>query len=155
MISDYYWGLVTGKIKVGLSGEPVGVETQFGWVINSPIVCSNGESYRVYFASCTSAHIMLKIDYCNRDTEDNFWNLETISVRENELSNYEKYENLITINSEGRYETKRPFKENHELLNENYELCKKRLLNLHKKLKQDPELMKKFDLFVKNKKVWA
>ena len=59
---------------------------------------------------------------------------------------------MITINSEGRYETKIPFKENHELLNDNYELCKKRFLNLHKKLKQDPELMKKYDSVFKEQK---
>ena len=100
--SGYYWDLVTGKVKVGLIRKPVEVETQFGWVLNSPVACSNGESYRIHFASCTSAHIMLKIGFSNRDTEDNFWNLKTIGVKENKLSNYEKYENLITINSEGR-----------------------------------------------------
>ena len=76
--SDYYRGLVPGKVKVGLIGEPVGVETQYGWVVNGPVVYSNGESYRVHFPSDASAHTMLKIDYSNRDIEDNFWNLETI-----------------------------------------------------------------------------
>ena len=47
---------------------------------------------------------------------------------------------------------KLPFKENQVLLNDNYELCKKRLLNLHKKLKQDPELMKKYDSVFKEQK---
>ena len=51
---------------------------------------------------------------------------------------------MITINSGGRYKTKLLFKENHELLNDNYELCKKHLLNLHNKLKQGPELMNKY-----------
>ena len=37
------------------------------------------------------------MDFSNRNTEDNFWNQETIGVKENELSNYERYENLITI----------------------------------------------------------
>ena len=150
--SDCYWGLVTGKVKVGFIGEPVVVEIQFRWVLNSPVACSNGESYRVHFASCISAHTMLKTDYSNRDTEDKFWNLETIGVKENKLSNYEKYKNLTTINSEGCYETKQPFKENLELLNDNYEFCKKRLLNLHKKLKQDSELMKKYDSVFKEQK---
>ena len=59
---------------------------------------------------------------------------------------------MITINSEGCYETKLPFKENHELLNDNYELCEKSLVNLHKKLKQDPELMKKYDSAFKEQK---
>ena len=51
--SDYYWSLVTGKVKVGHIGEPLGVGTQFGWVLNGPVVCSNGESsgslYQLYF----------------------------------------------------------------------------------------------------------
>ena len=74
------------------------------------------------------------MDYSNRNTEDNFWNQETIGVKENELSNHERYENLITINSEGCYETKLTFKENHELLNDNYELCKRRLLKSYSHL---------------------
>ena len=88
--SEYYWGLVTGKVKVELIGEPVGVETQLCWVLDGPVVCSNGESYWVHFGSCSSAHKLLKIDYSNRDTEDDFWNLETIGATENELSNFEK-----------------------------------------------------------------
>ena len=42
--------------------------------------------------------------------------------------------------------------ENHELLNDNYELCKRRLPNQHKKLKQDPELIKKHDSVFKKQK---
>ena len=90
--SDYYWSLVTGKVKVGFIGKRVGVEAQFGLVVNGPAVCSNGESYRVHFVSCTSAHTMLKINYSNKDTEDNFWNLETIGVKENELQKTQKFD---------------------------------------------------------------
>ena len=71
------------------------------WGITSRYLCE------LYFCPHNA-----KINYSNRDTKDNFWNLETIGVKESELSNYEKYENFITINSEGRYETKLPFKEN-------------------------------------------
>ena len=144
--------IIIGVLSQGRFDEPVGVETYFGWILNGPADSSNGVSSRVHFASCTSAHTMVTIDYPRMDNEDNFWNLETIGVKENELSNYEKYENLISINSEGRYETKLPFKESHELLNDNYEICEKRLLNLHKKLKNDPELMKKYDLVFKEQK---
>ena len=42
--------------------------------------------------------------------------------------------------------------ENHEVLNDNYELCEKRLLNLYKKVKQDPELMKRYDEIVREKR---
>ena len=55
------WGLVTGKVKVGLIEELVGTETQFGWVLNGPVVCSYWESHGVHFASCTSAHQCKKL----------------------------------------------------------------------------------------------
>ena len=32
--SDFYWSLVTGKVKMGKTGEPVAIETKFGWVLN-------------------------------------------------------------------------------------------------------------------------
>ena len=34
---DSYWSLVTGKVKIGKTGEPVAVETKFGWVLNGPL----------------------------------------------------------------------------------------------------------------------
>ena len=35
--SDFYWLLVTGNVKFGNPGEPVRVETKFGWVLNGPL----------------------------------------------------------------------------------------------------------------------
>ena len=34
---DFYWSLVTGKVKMGKTGEPVAIETKFGWVLNGPL----------------------------------------------------------------------------------------------------------------------
>jgi len=34
--SDFYWSFVTGKVRIGKVGEPVAIETQFGWVLNGP-----------------------------------------------------------------------------------------------------------------------
>ena len=70
----------------------------------------------------------------------------------NVLTN-EKFTNLIHLNFEKCHETKLLFKENHKFLNDKYELlCKKCLLNLHKILKQDPELMKRYDEVFKEQK---
>ena len=42
-----------------------------------------------------------------------------------------------------------PFKENHPLIYDNFELCKRRLLNLHQKLKANPDLLKAYnDIFI-------
>ena len=90
--SDWYWELVTGKVKVGNSGEPAGVETKFGWVLNGLISHHQGDLFRVNVASCTSVHPMLRIDCSNeRNFELNghnitkFWDLDTIRLKENEF----------------------------------------------------------------------
>ena len=35
--SDFYWSLVTGKVKMGKTGESVALETKFSWVLNGPL----------------------------------------------------------------------------------------------------------------------
>ena len=47
------------------------------------------------------------------------------------------------LNNERRYETKIPFKENHPVLYDHFDLCKNRLEQLFKKLKNEKELLKK------------
>ena len=62
----------------------------------------------------------------------NFWDVETIaSPDENIIC---KFENDIKHNGV-RYVTKLPFKPDHDLLPDNYEICKNRLINLKKLLK--------------------
>ena len=38
--SDFYWSIVTGKVRIGEIGEPVCVETKFGWLLNGPVTIS-------------------------------------------------------------------------------------------------------------------
>ena len=68
--SDWYWELVTGKVKVGNLGEPVDVETKFGWVLNRPTSHHQGDLSRVNVASCTSVHTMLRNDYSNSNERE-------------------------------------------------------------------------------------
>ena len=35
--SDYYWDLVTGKVKTGKPGETVAIETLFGWILDGSV----------------------------------------------------------------------------------------------------------------------
>ena len=62
---NLYWELVTGKVKVGNLGEPVGVETKFGWGLNRPISHHQRDLYRANVVSCTTVHTMLRTDCCN------------------------------------------------------------------------------------------
>ena len=56
------------------------------------------------------------------------------------------------MNEKKRYETKLPFKGNHALLHDHFDLCKKRLEDLHARLKQNPDLPAKYnDIFIAQK----
>ena len=35
--SDFYWAFVTGNVRLGKLGEPVGVESKFRWLLNGAI----------------------------------------------------------------------------------------------------------------------
>ena len=158
--SDWYWTLATGEVRLGKAGEPAAIKTYFGWVLNGPVQNKTKGSSAVNLVSCSSAHTMLNL--CSQNSrisegfENNlnrFWDLETLGVKEIEKSNYENFtENSIYINQEGRYETKLPFKENHDFLYDNYDICEKRLLSLHEKLKKDPNLMEKYDKIFREQK---
>ena len=58
---------------------------------------------------------------------------------------HEHFIKSIHLNKERRYETKLPFKENHPVLYDHFHLRVKRLEQLFKKLKNDKELLKKYN----------
>ena len=81
-----------------------------------------------------------------------FRELESLGINKHEKSFYEEYLNTICRNERNRYKLQLPFKENHPLIHDNFELCKRRLLNLHQKLKNNPELLKTYnDIFIEQK----
>ena len=58
-----------------------------------------------------------------------FWDLETLGIKENKPTVYEKF--ITDIRHDGeRYEVKLPFKEFHPVLPDNYQLSKRRLGSL-------------------------
>ena len=59
------------------------------------------------------------------------WELESLEINKYEQSFYEEYLNIICRKEYNRFEMRLPFKENHLLIHDNFELCKRRLLNLH------------------------
>ena len=73
-----------------------------------------------------------------------FWDLDTIGIKENESSVYDTFMESITFDK-GRYHVELPFKENHALLSDNYNLSLKRLKKLKSRLSNDVELLKHYD----------
>ena len=151
--SDFYWHLVTGRVKFGKPNEPVALETKIGWILNGPVRDQkNNGSVNVTHSALTEHVLYLssekeKIDE-DSDIErklEKFWNLESIGILENEKHSQDHFIESIYLNEENRYETKLPFKEDHDLLHDHFELCQKRLEKLHEKLKSDPDLLQKYN----------
>ena len=143
--ADYYWSFFTGNIIKGDPYGPVALETNLGWVLSGPSVCSR------FTRSCTvnlsSTHV-LKIESTHmsdmKDDLQKFWDLETLGIKEHETSVYDKFSNDITFTGE-RYQVKLPFKDNHPMLPDNYTVALRRLTTTIKKLKNQPEILKQYD----------
>ena len=156
--SDYYWDLVTGKVKAGKPVEPVPVETVFGWILNRSVANKSVDSStnlnisesHVLFLNSAMPHIFNNLD----NKVSNFWDLETLGISLDEKDICENFPDCIYKNSEKRYEAKLPFKETHPILSDNFNLCKKRLMNLYSKLKNDPELLERYnEIFIEQKEL--
>ena len=57
----------------------------------------------------------------------------------------EEYLKTICRNEYNRYEVQLPFKKNHPLIHDNFELCKRRLSDLHENLKESPNILKAYN----------
>ena len=79
----------------------------------------------------------------------NFWDLETLGICDNE--NHPD-QDFSTILKPTVYEFQLPFKANHPVLSDNFELAEKRLKSTLKKLKANPKLLKMYDDVFKEKK---
>ena len=84
---DFYWAFVTGSVKLGKVGEPLGVESKFGWLLNGPIPKQWSVSTNLSFAIENSSQVL----FCNaQNSMDNhldkelhrFWDLQSLGISE-------------------------------------------------------------------------
>ena len=64
-------------------------------------------------------------------------------------SQFEKFTQQTSL-KQGRYEVHLPWKESHPPLPDNYELCRKRLDRLLKRLRQNPERLQQYDAVIRD-----
>ena len=115
--SDFYWAFVTENLRLGKVGEPVGVESKFGWLLNGPVPKQQSVSTNLSFANENSSHVL----FCNAQNSVGnhldkklhcFWDLESLGISEVEKSPFEDFSDTIYLNKERRYEANLQF-ENH------------------------------------------
>ena len=150
--SDHYWRLVTGRVSRGVSG-PTAVETRLGWVLSGPVEEALPETTAINFIATHTTHTLRVDTFTEQESLDaglrRFWELESLGILKNELSVYEKFTQQISL-KQGRYEVHLPWKESHPPLPDNYELCRKRLDGLLRRLRQSPERLLQYDAVIRD-----
>lgn len=150
--SDQYWQVVTGNILRGVSG-PTAIETRFGWVLSGPAEGVFNDITSINLVQSSHVlHLNVSSDQCNDTNLDSvlrrFWDLESLGIVSDEPSVYEKFMRGITFNNM-RHEVHLPWKDEHTILPDNYELSETRLRGLLRRLKQDPQLLKEYDTVIR------
>ncbi|XP_066923450.1 uncharacterized protein [Clytia hemisphaerica] len=138
---DYYWELMTGDVKKDKSGLTL-LKSLFGYVLSGPMKFPESST------NVVSTHVMKIVCETREDkllSEEvkNFWDLETIGIKENERSVYDKFNDEIDF-AEGRFVVKLPFKDSQSSLPDHYLLSKKRLDSLHNRIGKNPELFEQY-----------
>jgi len=148
---DYYWQIMTGKVQFGTDDGVVAMETKIGWVLSGPCKVNTTTANHVTTHAMRVAAVTDPLE----TTLKTFWDFESIGIHDTEKSPWEdSFSAKITRNDENRCETELPFKQNSPILPDNYELSKKRLLNLRERLQQRPELLKTYnDVFEEQKRM--
>ena len=144
--SDQYWSLVSGRVVRGEHG-PTAIETKLGWVLSGPI--PEGIQIERQQSNLVTTHVLKSavnpVDVTNETldgTLKTFWELEALGIKPRTL--YEQFQEQISFKNH-RYEVHLPWKTPHPSLPDNYELSRKRLENLLKRLRQEPEVLKEYD----------
>ena len=146
--ADHYWSLVEGTMVRGAPWEPVPPATKLGYVLSGPtMVMSHNDNGNT--VNLTATHVLkVEASVVNRDEIafelGKFWDYESLGIRNDSLCLYDKFVSKVEF-TEGRYQVQLPFKEDHELLPDNFALCKSRLVSLLKRLNLKPEVLKHYD----------
>ena len=153
--SDFYWKFLTGEIRWGEVG-PVAMKTKVGWVLSGP-VCQESTSQAASTNFVTS-HVMhletSSLECSSSKLKDplvqqlqRFWEIESIGVSLDEGSVHDKF--LDTIKQrDGRYEVCLPWRVQHPLLPDNFDLAMSCLMTLLPKLQKHPELLAEYDKII-------
>ena len=140
--SDFFWAFQEDETIRGGPGEPVAVRTSLGWVLSGPL---KGKTLSASINSC-SVNFATESPVKQKEIDANLhklWDLDSLGIREGDPV-HETVLDSITFTG-GRYSVGLPWKVGHKPLPSNYNVSLMRLNNQVKKLKENPEVLKKYD----------
>ena len=139
--ADTCWEFVTGETQRDKSCSLVAQKSIFGYLVSSPLM--NDSSLK----QVNPTHFMKIVrnqDNSLSEKIDKLWDLDTIGVKENETSVYDRFISDIKFEN-SRYSVSLPFKENRVILRDNYQLSLNRLKKLKERLEKTPHLLNEYD----------
>lgn len=139
---------MTGKVIGGRSG-PTTIHTKVGWILSGPV-----DQQEVTVNLTLASTHNLKVDaYPTESSLDDrlkqFWELESLGIMKDEVSVYEKFVQQIKFDGR-RYEVKLTWKIHHQPLPDHFELCRKRLIGLLRRLRQNPQLLSEYNFIIQD-----
>ena len=148
--SDFYWRFVTGEVLRGEEG-PVAIQTTLGWILSGPVEFPGIQDPAV---SLVATHTLNADGIVTNKMLDatlrSFWELESMGVNTDETAHpaLDRFTSSIRM-KDNRYEVSLPWREGHDPLPTNYELSRKRLTGLLRRLRQTPEILKEYDSIIR------
>ena len=146
--SDSYWNLVTGRGKTRKLWTR-SRKYKIGWVLSGPVDRpSSSPSIAVNYVSTHTLRTDTK--YVNLDDQlSNFWEFESIGIKQECDSVHDKFLEGLTFNGE-RYEVRLTWKSSHPIFPDNYKLSLSRLGGTLRRLRQQPEILCEYDNVIKD-----
>ena len=124
--ADFYWQFIQDRIVRG--DGPTGVESRLGYLLLGPL-----PSPQVYItcSQVLTLSCITEVVDC-----DNFWQIESTAVKQNSDREFlQQYlQNNVTVQPNGTYSLKFPWKTNHPPLPTNYTICARRTRSMANRL---------------------
>ncbi|XP_045777844.1 uncharacterized protein LOC123875840 [Maniola jurtina] len=140
--ADVFWDLLcSSRFKLGLH-MPTLQETQLGWIVAGPMGGKRSNTSDIY---------------CNFSKEiqqqlSKFWELEEVPAETSSFNEHfcEKLFNETTYrDKDGRFCVQIPFRDSADTLGDSYNIAKRRLIQVEKKLSKNPNLRSEYNKFMK------
>ena len=151
---DQYWDLVTGEVRRGENG-PTALGTRLGWVLSGPVEDERMPISKpatnlatTHVLRCATSPTQTQSQGIERDLRA-FWDLKSLGILKQERSVHDEFESTIAF-KDGRYEVNLPWKEQYQILPDNFEMSRRRLMSLLQRLQRDPEILKEYDAVIKD-----
>ena len=143
--ADYYWQFIQDHVVRG--DGPTAVQSRLGYLLSGPLPSPQ-------LADTTSLHVSIFSCTTEGATPSRFWNMEstgTTCVTETSDADFlHKYmATKITVQPDGAYSLKFPWKDSHPPLPSNYTVCYRRTRSMVYRLAKTPKLLRMYDAIIK------